>query len=122
MKLIQPMVWKDEVCCVLLSLFVFLTCMDLLVYGHNLIEMATTVTTMTPSAALMLFPTDSDDLETGNDNGTPLPTSDNEDNSLGYTGRVHLSNLLLPLSYFHMSFPTCTFSCLTISDATNIEH
>ncbi|XP_030327550.1 roundabout homolog 1 isoform X7 [Strigops habroptila] len=29
---------------------------------------------------------DSDDLERGNDNGTPLPTSDNGDNSLGYTG------------------------------------
>ncbi|XP_042313952.1 roundabout homolog 1 isoform X4 [Sceloporus undulatus] len=29
---------------------------------------------------------DSDDLERANDNGTPLPTSDNEDNSLGYTG------------------------------------
>ncbi|XP_048351334.1 roundabout homolog 1 isoform X6 [Sphaerodactylus townsendi] len=29
---------------------------------------------------------DSDDLEKGTDSGTPLPTSDNEDNSLGYTG------------------------------------
>ncbi|XP_021258766.1 roundabout homolog 1 isoform X6 [Numida meleagris] len=29
---------------------------------------------------------DSDDLERGNDSGTPLPTSDNGDNSLGYTG------------------------------------
>ncbi|XP_019380934.1 PREDICTED: roundabout homolog 1 isoform X5 [Gavialis gangeticus] len=29
---------------------------------------------------------DSDDLERGNDSGTPLPTSDNDDNSLGYTG------------------------------------
>ncbi|XP_072202600.1 roundabout homolog 1 isoform X6 [Excalfactoria chinensis] len=28
----------------------------------------------------------SDDLERGNDSGTPLPTSDNGDNSLGYTG------------------------------------
>ncbi|XP_010397819.3 roundabout homolog 1 isoform X8 [Corvus cornix cornix] len=28
----------------------------------------------------------SEDLERGNDNGTPLPTSDNGDNSLGYTG------------------------------------
>ncbi|XP_040509418.1 roundabout homolog 1 isoform X5 [Gallus gallus] len=28
---------------------------------------------------------DSDDLERGNDSGTPLPTSDNGDNSLGYT-------------------------------------
>lgn len=74
----------------MLSLFVFLSSMDLLVYGHYLIEMETTVTTMTPSAALMLFPTDSDDLERGSDSGTPLPTSDNEDNSLGYTGRVHL--------------------------------
>ncbi|GAB1300374.1 Roundabout homolog 1 [Apodemus speciosus] len=26
------------------------------------------------------------DLERGNDNGTPAPTSDNDDNSLGYTG------------------------------------
>uniref|UniRef100_A0A663NC60 Roundabout guidance receptor 1 n=1 Tax=Athene cunicularia TaxID=194338 RepID=A0A663NC60_ATHCN len=48
--------------------------------------MATTVTPVTPSAALVLFPTDSDDLERGNDSGTPLPTSDNGDNSLGYTG------------------------------------
>ncbi|XP_072477732.1 roundabout homolog 1 isoform X5 [Notamacropus eugenii] len=29
---------------------------------------------------------DSEDLERGTDNGTPLPTSDNDDNSLGYTG------------------------------------
>ncbi|XP_040422394.1 roundabout homolog 1 isoform X4 [Cygnus olor] len=29
---------------------------------------------------------DSDDLERGNDSGTPRPTSDNGDNSLGYTG------------------------------------
>ncbi|XP_052650245.1 roundabout homolog 1 isoform X6 [Harpia harpyja] len=29
---------------------------------------------------------DSADLERGNDSGTPLPTSDNGDNSLGYTG------------------------------------
>ncbi|XP_051496228.1 roundabout homolog 1 isoform X5 [Apus apus] len=29
---------------------------------------------------------DSDDLERGTDSGTPLPTSDNGDNSLGYTG------------------------------------
>ncbi|XP_015495928.1 roundabout homolog 1 isoform X5 [Parus major] len=29
---------------------------------------------------------DSEDLERGNDSGTPLPTSDNGDNSLGYTG------------------------------------
>ncbi|KAM4788134.1 roundabout homolog 1 isoform 8-T14 [Cyanocitta cristata] len=36
--------------------------------------------------ALVLFPTDSEDLERGNDSGTPLPTSDNGDNSLGYTG------------------------------------
>uniref|UniRef100_A0A8B9I7T9 Roundabout guidance receptor 1 n=1 Tax=Anser brachyrhynchus TaxID=132585 RepID=A0A8B9I7T9_9AVES len=48
--------------------------------------MAIPVTPMTPSAALVLFPTDSDDLERGNDSGTPLPTSDNADNSLGYTG------------------------------------
>ncbi|XP_078514470.1 roundabout homolog 1 [Lissotriton helveticus] len=29
---------------------------------------------------------DSEDVERVNDNGTPLPTSDNDDNSLGYTG------------------------------------
>ncbi|XP_014802858.1 PREDICTED: roundabout homolog 1 isoform X5 [Calidris pugnax] len=29
---------------------------------------------------------DSDDVERGSDSGTPLPTSDNGDNSLGYTG------------------------------------
>ncbi|XP_072850122.2 roundabout homolog 1 isoform X1 [Pogona vitticeps] len=84
-KFIQLIAWKDEVCCVL-SLSVFLSCVDVLVYGHYLIEMATTVTTVNPSTALMLFPTDSDDLERGNDNGTPPPTSDHEDNSLGYTG------------------------------------
>lgn len=84
-------------------------------------EMATTVTTMTPSAALMLFPTDSDDLERGSDSGTPLPTSDNEDNSLGYTGRVHLSKLLLPLSHFHLPFPS-VHNCLIILDATIIKH
>ncbi|XP_069641485.1 roundabout homolog 1 isoform X7 [Haliaeetus albicilla] len=48
--------------------------------------MATAVTPVTPSAALVLFLTDSADLERGNDSGTPLPTSDNGDNSLGYTG------------------------------------
>lgn len=100
-KLMQPMMWKNEVCCVL-SLFVFLSHVDLFVYGQYLIKMETTISTMTTSAALMLFPTDSDDLEKGNDSGTALPTSDNEDNSLGYTGRVHLSILLLPSCYFHM--------------------
>uniref|UniRef100_A0A673V203 Roundabout guidance receptor 1 n=1 Tax=Suricata suricatta TaxID=37032 RepID=A0A673V203_SURSU len=29
---------------------------------------------------------DPEDLERGNDSGTPIPTSDNDDNSLGYTG------------------------------------
>lgn len=37
---------------------------------------------------------DPEDLERGNDNGTPAPTSDNDDNSLGYTGRVSLSRML----------------------------
>lgn len=84
---------EEEVCCVL-SLCVFLSHVDLLVSGHAMIEMATTVTTVTPSAALVLFPTDPEDLETGNDHGTPIPTSDNDDNSLGYTGRVFLSRIL----------------------------
>ena len=68
-------------------------------YGHAVIEMATTVTTVTPSAALVLFPTDPEDVERGKDNGTPSPTSDNDDNSLGYTGRVFLSQILT----FHFS-------------------
>ena len=84
---------EEEVCCVL-SLCVFLSHVDLLVSGHAVIEMATTVTTVTPSAALVLFPTDPEDLERGKDNGTPIPTSDNDDNSLGYTGRVFLSQIL----------------------------
>ena len=84
---------EDEVCCVL-SLCVFLSHVDLLVSGHAVIEMATTVTTVTPSAALVLFPTDPEDVERGKDNGTPIPTSDNDDNSLGYTGRVFLSRIL----------------------------
>lgn len=89
---------KEEVCCVL-SLCVFLSHVDLLVSGHAVIEMATTFTPVTPSAALVLFPTDPEDLERGNDNGTPIPTSDNDDNSLGYTGRV-------------FSFPNTNCSCL----------
>ncbi|XP_031814699.1 roundabout homolog 1 isoform X5 [Sarcophilus harrisii] len=76
---------EDEVCS-MLSLCVFLVYVDLFVSGHIVIEMATAITTVTPSAALVLFPTDSEDLERGTDNGTPLPTSDNDDNSLGYTG------------------------------------
>lgn len=84
---------KEDVCCVL-ALCVFLSHVDLLVSGHAAIEMATTVTSVTPSAALVLFPTDPEDLERGNDNGTPAPTSDNDDNSLGYTGRVSLSQML----------------------------
>ncbi|CAM9640557.1 unnamed protein product [Bubo scandiacus] len=76
---------KDKVCRVL-ALWLWLSCVDLIVSGRVVIEMATTVTPVTPSAALVLFPTDSDDLERGNDSGTPLPTSDNGDNSLGYTG------------------------------------
>lgn len=89
---------KEEVCCVL-SLCVFLSHVDLLVSGHAVIEMATTLSTVTPSAALVLFPTDPEDLERGNDNGTPIPTSDNDDNSLGYTGRV-------------FSFPNTNCPCL----------
>uniref|UniRef100_A0A8C7E507 Roundabout guidance receptor 1 n=2 Tax=Elapinae TaxID=42168 RepID=A0A8C7E507_NAJNA len=60
--------------------------MDLPVYGHYLMAITATVTTITPSAALMLFSTDSDNLERRSDSGTALPTLDNEDNSLGYTG------------------------------------
>lgn len=89
---------KDEVCHVL-ALWLLLSCVDLIVSGRVVIEMATTVTPVTPSAALVLFPTDSEDLERGTDSGTPLPTSDNGDNSLGYTGRVHLSKIFLA-AYF----------------------
>lgn len=78
---------EEDVCCVL-SLCVFLSHVDLLVSGHAVIEMATTVSTVTPSAAVVLFSTDPEDLERGKDHGTPIPTSDNDDNSLGYTGRV----------------------------------
>lgn len=88
-KLIYSMSWKG----LMLSLFVFLLYMDLLVYGHYLMAITTTVTTITPSAALMLFSTDSDDLERRSDSGTALPTLDNEDNSLGYTGRVSFFQL-----------------------------
>lgn len=84
---------EDEVCCVL-SLCVLLSLVDLLVSGHAVIGMASTVTTVTPSAALVLFPTDPEELERGKDHGTPTPTSDNDDNSLGYTGRVLLSQIL----------------------------
>ncbi|XP_068766832.1 roundabout homolog 1 isoform X9 [Struthio camelus] len=76
---------KDEVCRAL-ALWLLLSYVDLIVSRHVLIVMATAVTPVTPSAALVLFPTDSDDAERGNDSGTPLPTSDNGDNSLGYTG------------------------------------
>lgn len=89
---------KDKVCHAL-ALWLLLSCVDLIVSGRVVIEMATTVTTVTPSAALVLFPTDSDDLERGNDSGTPLPTSDNGDNSLGYTGRVPISTIFLT-AYF----------------------
>lgn len=89
---------KEEACRAL-ALWLLLSCVDLIVSGRVVIEMATTVTPVTPSAALVLFPTDSDDLERGNDSGTPLPTSDNGDNSLGYTGRVHLSKIFLT-AYF----------------------
>lgn len=78
---------EEDVRCVL-SLCVFLSHVDLLVSGHAVIEMATTLTTVTPSAALVLFSTDPEDVERGKDTGTPIPTSDNDDNSLGYTGRV----------------------------------
>lgn len=87
----------------MLSLCVFLSHVDLLVSGHAVLEMATTVTTVTPSAALVLFPTDPEDLEKGNDNGTPNPTSDNDDNSLGYTGRVFLSQILTAHSSYNAS-------------------
>lgn len=106
--LTQHRLWKDKVFGVL-SLCVFLSYVDLFVSGHVLMEMATTVTTVTPSAALVLFPTDSDDLERGNDSGTPLPTSDNDDNSLGYTGRVYLSKNIN--SSYCSHFPTCIFHC-----------
>lgn len=89
---------KDEAYRVL-ALWLLLSCVDLIVSGHVLIEMATAVTPVTPSAALVLFPTDSEDLERGNDSGTPLPTSDNGDNSLGYTGRVQISKIF-PTFYF----------------------
>lgn len=82
-----------------LALWLLLSCVDLIVSGRVVIEMATAVTPVTPSAALVLFPTDSADLERGNDSGTPLPTSDNGDNSLGYTGRVPLSKIFLT-AYF----------------------
>ncbi|KAL6056977.1 hypothetical protein STEG23_026438 [Scotinomys teguina] len=36
---------------------------------------------------------DPEDLERGNDNGTPAPTSDNDDNSLGYTGNRNVKVL-----------------------------
>ncbi|KFO24160.1 Roundabout like protein 1 [Fukomys damarensis] len=79
---------EDGVCRVL-SLCVFLSHVDLLVSEHAVIEMASTVTTVTPSAALVLFSTDPEDLERGNhDTGTPIPTSDNDDNSLGYTASL----------------------------------
>lgn len=88
---------KDEVCRAL-ALWLLLSCVDLIVSGRVVIKMATAVTPVTPSAALVLFPTDSEDQERGNDSGTPLPTSDNGDNSLGYTGRVHLSKIFLTAS------------------------
>lgn len=88
----------EDVCCVL-SLCVLLSHVDLLVSAHAVIEMATTVTTVTPSAALMLFLTDPEDLERGTDNGTPNPTSDNDDNSLGYTGRVFPSQILTAIPH-----------------------
>uniref|UniRef100_A0A803VIS6 Roundabout guidance receptor 1 n=1 Tax=Ficedula albicollis TaxID=59894 RepID=A0A803VIS6_FICAL len=76
---------KDEVCRAL-ALWLLLSCVDLIVSGRVVIKMATPVTPVSPSAALVLFPTDSEDLERGSDSGTPLPTADNGDNSLGYTG------------------------------------
>lgn len=84
---------KEDVCCVL-SLCVFLSHVDLLVSGHAAIETVSTVTSVTPAVAVVLFPTDPEDLERGDSNGTPAPTSDNDDNSLGYTGRVSLSQML----------------------------
>lgn len=84
---------KEDVCCVL-SLCVLLSHVDLLVSGHAAIETVSTVTSVTPAVAVVLFPTDPEDLERGDGNGTPAPTSDNDDNSLGYTGRVSLSQML----------------------------
>lgn len=100
-------------CCVL-ALCVLLLHVDLLVSGHAVSEMATTVTTVTPSAALVLFLTDPEDLERGTDHGTPNPTSDNDDNSLGYTGRVSLSQTLTVLLHkmppLHQPPTTCVKS------------
>lgn len=88
---------KDKMCCAL-ALWLLLSCVDLIVPGRVVIKMASAVTPVTPSAALVLFPTDSEDVERGSDSATPLPTSDNGDNSLGYTGRVHLSKIFLTAS------------------------
>lgn len=97
---------KDECA---LALWLLLSCVDLIVSGRVLIKMATPVTPVTASAALVLFPTDSDDLERGNDSGTPLPTSDNGDNSLGYTGRVHLSKIFLDCLLLTLSTYICHY-------------
>ncbi|RMC12062.1 hypothetical protein DUI87_11195 [Hirundo rustica rustica] len=84
LRALQHRQGKNEVCRAL-ALWLLLSCVDLIVSGRVVIKMATPVSPVTPSAALVLFPTDSEDLERGNDSGTPLPTSDNGDNSLGYT-------------------------------------
>ncbi|KAK1169583.1 hypothetical protein AOXY_G8407 [Acipenser oxyrinchus oxyrinchus] len=68
--------------CVLAPFCVLVCFVDILFSGQAL----ATVSTVTPSAALVLFPTDTDSPERGNDSGTPAPASDNDDNSLGYTG------------------------------------
>ncbi|XP_012811715.3 roundabout homolog 1 isoform X5 [Xenopus tropicalis] len=70
----------------LLLLHVFLPCMDLHVTGNVWNKIAFSLATVTPSAALIYFSTDSDDLDRGLDSGTALPTSDHDDNSLVYTG------------------------------------
>ncbi|XP_077336226.1 roundabout homolog 1 isoform X2 [Lithobates pipiens] len=78
--------FQREVSC-LLSVCVLLLCLDLMVSGYVLSKTATSVTTMNPSsAAVMLFLTDTDDLKRGSNGGTSPPTSENDDNSVIYTG------------------------------------
>lgn len=91
--------------CVLAPFCVLVCFVDILVSGQAL----ATVSTVTPSAALVLFPTDTDSPERGNDSGTPAPASDNDDNSLGYTGTLvtifsltSCHPLHLPLVWMHV--------------------
>lgn len=84
--------FQREVSC-LLFVCVLLLCLDLMVSGYVLSKTATSVTTMNPSsAAVMLFLTDTDDLKRGSNGGTSPPTSENDDNSVIYTGRVNHFN------------------------------